>query len=694
MPRRVHDLIGVGPVLAERILHRFGGRNADGTPARDHTRALDLVRNHPHLLTEVRGIGRDTALAIARANFGSPAQEEARPTARRAQRSPYAFPRLPGIGPTLTDRIVRTLGQAEGGAPGNHPGDPRLAYQRLKDDPYALLRVPGIGYLTASRIATTVFHIPITSQAHNEHGNQHVLQRRGGALPIERYRRERAKLNLAPQLESEGVFFDNGFAWLPDELEAERLIATWATSPQTNGTVDDRLDDHDLKLIRRHGLNDQQAHAIERALQSRVCLLTGGAGTGKTTTIAALMDIERQRGRNVHVMTLAGKSAERVTRACQRADVRLTDLPFYGHMVGADPTPVDRAAGMVYVTTIHRGLRATGRGDFLIEQLAADVVIVDEASMVPNLLLAEILRRIKPTTRVILVGDPAQLPPIGYGSPFEDLLRIALPHEHLTQNYRQADQESIHHFANAIRNRDAKPPFLSAPGLSIQLAAQPDHALAETIRTVLKRPPTGDAEALTVLQWQAVSSTNKLRTHLNAVLQDAFNPDGEPLARLWDHKNEQQLRQGDKVVVIRNDYELDVMNGQTGIVVGPGRAKGALLTLIDGKNVEFAPDLVTSHLRLGYAITVHKAQGSSWHTVVSVEDGAVWGASNRLYYTTCTRAEHHMVFITTLDRQAWWRDVVQPEPPRHSTLLSRLHQSPKPTTPLNGNPHTREDRVT
>src|SRR5690606_14214253 len=111
------------------------------------------------------------------------------------------------------------------------------------------------------------------------------------------------------------------------------------------GLLDDTLDAHDQKLIRRHGLNEEQANAIHMSITHRACLLTGGAGTGKTTTVAAMIDILRKRGLNVHVMTLAGKSAERVARACHATHIRLTESNTYGTSSDGYTPYVESAAG-------------------------------------------------------------------------------------------------------------------------------------------------------------------------------------------------------------------------------------------------------------------------------------------------------------------------------------------------------------
>lgn len=699
-PRRVHDLLQVGPILAERILQELGG------PRRSHRQALEVIANDPDRLLAVQAIGKPLRDAIVRANNfdhirkcrrrGPPPQRSENPS--RDATSDKAGDATPEHTPPparkqaqggrgerlrLSGLSASQLALARKHFGGDDPEQAdRVTLDTVRRDPYRLLEIPGVHYRAASRIAVEVAEVSADHHAHNLHANRDILERAGGVLPLRKFlaERHRRRLPESDELMRLGIVVDYGLAWTEEEHAAELEVHGWLDGHEAPATSDFEISftpvDEDI-LRKKHGLNDDQTSFVKAALSTRLSFLTGGAGTGKTITVTALIDLVRRRGFNAHVLTLAGKSAERVAQACRRRDIRITEANEYGLAVDDDDTRRHRAAGMVHVTTIHRGLRADGSGQFAIRELAADFIIIDEASMVPNKLLASILQRSRPSAHVVLAGDPAQLPPIQHGRPFEDALR-RLPAGarwiHLVQNYRQADQESIHLFATALRER-GKPPFLRAPGLTVHLEHTPEEAIA-VILGELERTPHA------LLDWQAITSTNRVRVVLNEALQAHINPDGKAVAHVRDGTRTTPLRKGDKIVVIRNDYATGIMNGQTGLLEDTGSEGGSVRALIEGRRLELPSHLVDSHIRLGYVITVHKAQGSGWPAVFSVEGGPVWAYANRLYYTAVTRAERSATLITSLDRAGWWDNATALEPARQSTLLARRRSGE------NKNPHT------
>ena len=670
--KRVVDLLQVGDVLAERILTHLGGEY------RSDYVALGIITADPDRLLEIHGIGPSKRDAIVRANGFDHVRHRRRATAtpnpvphpaRERAAAPTGDP-LANLNLTNAQRaaVVEHLGTPNGG------GTPtaQLARARLNADPYLLMEVPGIPYRRVFDIAVSIVRVAPHDAKHNRYANRDILEGLGGVAPPGQVLRERRRRRLDPdaRLAREGLVERHGLLWLPEEWDAEGLIARWLggvgagrVEPLTYQEGDDAY------LVERHHLNEEQRGFVRGALAHPLAFLTGSAGTGKTITITALIDLLRHRGVNIHVLTLAGKSAERVAQACRARNIRITLANEFGVMVDDERT-APRGAGMVYITTIHRGLRADGTGAFGVLELAADCVIIDEASMVPNGLLAEVLRRVRPNTRIVLAGDPAQLPPIQYGRPFEDALAL-LPSRahwsHLITNYRQADQESIHVFATALRER-TKPPFLRAPGLDVHTECPPDRAVELVIEHL------GD-RAERVLEWQVITSPHRVRVALNARLQQHVNPNGEALAQVRDLDRTASLRQGDKVVIIKNDYASGVMNGQTGVVVEGGSEDGGLTLRVEGVLVELSRAQVFGHVRLGYAITVHKAQGSGWPQVYSVEDGRVWNHPNRLLYTAVTRAERYVMLASSSSRPAWWENATQPEPYRTSTLAARLTET-------------------
>lgn len=652
-PRRVADLLQVGPILAGRILTALGG------PNRSDRQALDAIITNPDNLLTITGIGPSKRDAIVRANGIDHVR-------RRHQRAP-SNPNDPLADLRLTATQRALILEQHGRDPNTNEPSPHRARARIVRDPYLLIDVPGITYRHALDVATRVANIDPRDAKHNAYANRDALQRLGGVASPAALERERQRRRLPndARLAREGLIEAHGLLWTPDEWNAESTIAEWLAAPNhveplTYTNADDTI------LHEKHRLNTEQRSFVQAALAHPIAFLTGSAGTGKTITITALIDLIRHRGINTHVLTLAGKSAERVAQACRDRNIRITLANEFGILVDDERT-APRAAGMVYVTTIHRGLRADGNGAFAIRELAADCVIIDEASMIPNTLLAEILQRLRPGARVILAGDPAQLPPIQYGRPFEDALALLPDHahwSHLTINYRQADQESIHIFANALRQR-TKPPFLRAPGLDVFTECSPSDAVERVIEHL-------DERAADTLAWQVITSTNRVRVSLNERLQAHVNPRGAPLVRVRELDVTTELRLGDKVVIIRNDYGSGVMNGQTGLIVDGSSAEGSVRLRVEGSLVEMTREQVFSHVRLGYAITVHKAQGSGWPFVYSIEDGPIFNHANRLLYTAVTRAEQYVMLATSMPRPEWWRNATEPEPGRISTLAHRV----------------------
>lgn len=657
--KRVHDLPKVGNILAGRILKKLGG------PSRSHGQALAAIKNDHTALHDIQGISPGIAEQIRAALDKHDLHADMSTEEGRARDFIDSF----NLSDRQTNLIIETLGLPPyASSSDNEKPKPSalLARKRITQNPYILLEVPTLRYNQVENIANGHFHIPIDDPTRNYHANQFILRQHQGVMSLSRYNDARAEKGYPYEHRNQGVILDRGRAWLTEEHEAEIAITTWAKNSLTQTTEPEPITERDEQVMREYGLNPEQQGFIRTALTNKTTTLSGGAGTGKSFTLAALIDVSQRKGLNTHVLTLAGKSAERVAQICRQQDIPLTESNQYG-LTEEHEGQHTQAQGLVYITTVHRGLRSNARGEFSIIELAADLIIIDEASMIPNGLLAEIISRAKPTARFVLAGDPAQLPPITYGAPFDDLLTFKrLPHVHLTQNYRQAAQESIHQFATSLRERSPRMPFLKAPGLTLHFDTQPGQGVSIVMDYLTQNPQS-------LLHWQVITSTNITRTMLNNELQALLNPNGERLAIVKD-RSTSTLRAGDKIVVIRNDYDSGIMNGQTGLLLGEGDAPNTLRALIENNEIDLPLRTVESSIRLGYAITVHKAQGSGWPTVFSIETQPRGYNINRLHYTAVTRAERHMKFITSCNKETWWQILTQPVPPRRSSLLSRLQE--------------------
>jgi len=391
--------------------------------------------------------------------------------------------------------------------------------------------------------------------------------------------------------------------------------------------------------------------------------------THNTHVVAALAQCLLADRRSVRGMAFAGKAADRMREAFDQ----------YGVMAEA--------------STIHKALGFQKRG-FTVDVLPEDLIVIDEASMLPNWLLWAVIMRMKPGATLILVGDPNQLPPIGYGTPFTDLIKHGCPRAHLSRNYRQADQQGILHMAEGILERRRPAP---ADCVEMHLGVDPA-ALEELFDGLVQQHGGQDFEA-----WQIITYTNEIAERYNLRAQNIINPDGTPLFEypLWKlgtgERNRPlhhaEIRTGDKVIVVKNSTLLSIFNGQTGRVVGlvskakqvnrkglDGRWEEAvgeimphLRVEITGRAVDIPEDEVEKYLQLGYIITVHKAQGSDWDRVIVMQPGKVRDdTAKRFFYTACSRAKNHLCIVSGLRVVAWWTNAAADAPDEPSSLLVRL----------------------
>ena len=513
----------------------------------------------------------------------------------------------------------------------------------LAVNPYRLIETRGIGFDKADKIAQQNYDFGRDDPRRHFAGNQHIVSRKG-VMPRWQYDRERQKLELRnTEYELDGVIVERGSVWLPAELEAEELVCRFFASVRHNVVFDSN--DPGVRAVSGDGLNAEQLEAVRLAVSGvRALSLTGGAGCGKTRTIAAIARAAAAKGKTVRVMAFSGKAAMRAEEAMR-----------------------EDGAGDVACSTIHRAL---GLPHWDGEKLGEDVVILDEASMIPNWLLAAVIRALLPHATLMLVGDPNQLPPIGYGAPFRDYLELWLPHVHLTQNYRQANQQSIFQFAEAIRTQTPEAYRPAASGVQTHYGIDAENegffdAIVESVA------PLG------LHEFQIVTWTNNICQALNLHIQNLLNPHGEKIFDYpcWDLPRERgrapraDVRVGDKVLVTDNEYEYGVFNGQTGVVTA---ATYKDLTLDLGHRVVVMPikdawDL----LQLGYTVTVHKAQGSGWEAVIVYQPFEVKFGPRRFYYTSATRAKNQLYLITTMSELEYWRNVCEADNDPVSTLITR-----------------------
>ncbi len=365
--------------------------------------------------------------------------------------------------------------------------------------------------------------------------------------------------------------------------------------------------------------DDVQADAIRQAARSKVMVLTGGPGTGKTTTTQGIIALYRAYGLRILLAAPTGRAAKRMTEA--------TGLE---------------------AKTIHRLLECKPPEGYRKNEenpLEGDVLVVDECSMIDIVLMNSLLKAIPPNMRLILVGDIDQLPSVGAGNVLRDIIDSGrFPVIRLTKIFRQAQESRI--IMNAHRINEGKLPDISngrAADFFFLQQEDPEQAAAEIVGLVKNRLPRSYGvspsaiQVLTPMQRGVVGATN-----LNLVLQEALNPSGEGLRRSGF-----VFRPKDRVMQIKNNYDKEVFNGDIGLIEAVDLTNRTLTVGFDARIVEYDVTEL-DELVHAYATTIHKAQGSEYPVVVMpVLMNHYVMLQRNLIYTGITRAKRLLVMVGT-----------------------------------------------
>jgi exodeoxyribonuclease V alpha subunit len=496
----------------------------------------------------------------------------------------------------------------------------------LHEDPYRLTEVEGVGFARADKIALAADVPPESSrraQAAALFALQEAEQQGNSFLPLDELARRTARLlGLAPDpevlAEAPGLTLDEGRVYRTSTHQSElavaaTLAARLAAPPHL---------DHDPGEAPRAGLTDEQWSAVRGAFASRISVLTGGPGVGKTVCTREIVAEAEAAQATIALCAPTGRAARRLEEAT-------------GHEA----------------MTIHRllewmpGRQPTYRPG---HPLPAELVIVDESSML-NLRLAEVLLDgLAETTHVVLVGDADQLPPIGAGKPFEDLIASgAAPVVRLSQIFRQAARSMITTAAHEI-NRGRQPHLEPADGQERDFffieRPSAERALETVVEVVAERvpkrfelDPIRDVQVLAPMYRGPVGIDA-----LNERLQTALNADGKPALN-------ERFRIGDRLIQTRNSHELGLMNGSIVFLREDRPDEEAIAVDTDDGGSLVIPYGETATLRLAYAISVHKAQGCEVPLVVGVCHRSHSRMLTRpLLYTAITRARQSCVLVGDL----------------------------------------------
>jgi len=382
--------------------------------------------------------------------------------------------------------------------------------------------------------------------------------------------------------------------------------------------------------------SQRQCQALEEALTSGLLLITGGPGTGKTTILNGVLSLYDQMGLRCVLAAPTGRAAKRLTE-----------------VTGQD------------ASTIHRLLEAgidphTGKMYFARDEenpLKADAVVVDETSMVDIQLLHSLLRAIPQGKRLILVGDPDQLPPVGPGFPFADCLRSqVLPNIRLTEIFRQAQESLIVMNAHRVNSgqmpdlRSRNSDFFFLPCASEEQVAQTIAGLCTTRLPKNMGIPSDQIQVLTPTRKGSVGTWS-----LNALLQSQLNPPapGKKEKKFGDFS----FREGDRVMQIRNNYDImwkkcdgsaigtGIFNGDIGTVAAIDFSAETMTVVFDDREAEYEFSQLIE-LEPAYAMTVHKSQGSEYRAVVlAAWNGPPMLLSRSILYTAITRARELLIVV-------------------------------------------------
>lgn len=405
-----------------------------------------------------------------------------------------------------------------------------------------------------------------------------------------------------------------------------------------------------------------QEQAVRMALSRPLSVLTGGPGCGKSFTVSAIVDIAEAAGGRVSLAAPTGRAAKRLAELTGRT-----------------------------ATTVHRLIRRPREDDHSPatlfdhqDPLDADLIVIDEASMLDLPLFDRLLEKIRPGTHLLLVGDVHQLPSVGPGKVLYDLLRVrAVPRVSLTEIFRRGRDSAITvnaHLINAGRQPGNGRDFWFIP------VSRPQDIADQVVDIVTRRLPAGCNARPGDIQVLAPGRTGPTGTHeLSLALQAVINPATETTGQHWG--DGRPFRPGDRVIAVRNDPRKGprgVLNGSTATVTAlDDKDRELRVRLDDGDTAVYGYDELDVLLH-AYAITVHRAQGSEYPYVVVplTTTGSAYKLLRRnLLYTAVTRAKQMLVLVG--DPAALELAVRRPEPARNTTLAARLHAA------LEGTPRSR-----
>ena len=648
---------GIGAALAARIVRRFG----------DDT--MRIVEEEPERLAEIKGISEKKALEIAE-----------QMTEKADMRRAMIFLQKYGISLNLGAKIYQKYGQS--------------VYGVLQENPYRLAEdISGVGFKIADEIASRIgIHtdsdyrirsgmlytlLQASGEGHTYLPKEELFSRASQLLGVDPSYMEKHLMDMvvdrklvAKETEAGTVVYPTRYYYL--ELNTARMLCELnILCPEDEQMMKKRI----ARIEKETGteLDEMQRQAVAAAAQHGLFVLTGGPGTGKTTTINAIIRYFEEEGVELRLAAPTGRAAKRMTEA-----------------TGYEAQTIHRLLELNGMPEGEQEGRAVHFDRNSENPLEADVIIIDEMSMVDIALMHSLLLAVTAGTRLILVGDENQLPSVGPGNVLHDIIRSgAFPVVELTKIFRQASESDI--VVNAHKINRGEQVTINNKSRDFFFLKRYDADII--IRVVIaliqeKLPRYVDAKPYEIQVLTPMRKGLLGVERLNQILQRYLNPPDEK--KKEKEIGQRLFREGDKVMQVKNNYQLEweilgrykipvdkgvgVFNGDTGIMVEINEfAETATVEFEDGRRAEYSFKQL-EELELAYAVTIHKSQGSEYPAVIlPLLSGPRMLMNRNLLYTAVTRARK---CVTVVGSENTFAEMIRNEKQqkRYSSLDLRIRE--------------------
>ncbi len=646
---------GIGAAMAARIVRRFKGDT------------FRIIEEEPERLAEVKGISEKKAMEIS-------AQMEEKKDLRQAM----MFLTQYGISVPLAVKIYQQYGNR--------------TYQVVEENPYRLADdISGIGFKIADEIASRIgIHtdsdyrirsgllyvlLQATGEGHTCLPKEDLLHRASALLGVEEEQMETQLMNLC--MDRKLVMKEqNGkvMVWYGQYYYMELNVAKMLYDLNLECEMEESQIVKKLSKVEKQAsitLDEMQRKAVVEAVKNGVLVITGGPGTGKTTTINAIIRYFETEDMEILLAAPTGRAAKRMTEA-----------------TGWEAVTIHRLLELSGVPSDDRSTASFERNEE--NPLEADVIIIDEMSMVDIFLMNALLKAVSVGTRLILVGDINQLPSVGPGCVLKDIIRAgSCPVVQLTRIFRQASQSDIIVNAHKIKRVKHVTLYNKSRDFFFLQRQDPNVILRVVLALVQEKMPRyvdarpTDIQVLTPMRKGSLGVEN-----LNEMLQRYLNPPSP-------EKNEKEtargrFREGDKVMQIKNNYQIEwearnrygiaidkgtgIFNGDMGIVQQIDLLAETMEVLFDDYRTVTYSFQMLEELELAYAVTIHKSQGSEYPAVViPLLTGPRMLMNRNLLYTAVTRARSCVTLVGSPETFAQMIDNAS-EQTRYSGLYDRIRE--------------------